>query len=93
VFELDGKQFWLLADEQGNEFTHHPGDFITAKCPSCCSTKVLVDGDTREVHGDSGRPLTMSAYWALCDSCSHTWSRAPSPDLVAISCEASLKQN
>lgn len=90
-FELDGQPYWLLTEEQCDEFVHAPGDFIAARCPCCGSPKVLLDCDlVRDARGDGGAPMILGAYWALCDECVHTWHRSHSPELVAALCKASL---
>lgn len=90
AFELNGQPYWLLTDEQRDEFVHVPGDLIAARCPACGSPIVLVDGDlVRDARGDGGVTMTLGAYWALCDACVHTWHRSHSPDQVVALCKAS----
>lgn len=89
AFEFNGQPYWLLTDEQRDEFVHVPGDLIAARCPACGSPIVLVDGDlVHDARGDGGAPMTLGAYWALCDACVHTWHRSASPDQVVALCQA-----
>lgn len=81
------KPYWLLDEGDKDEFKHYLSQFITARCPSCGSHKVFVDGDEHVVQvGDKTRLL--AAYYAVCDDCCHVWCRAASPDLVVDQCLA-----